>query len=157
MVQNIRKHGILMWIGIAFSIMSSMSLLITIFIDKLRDNSWITVVFGIMFWSCLVLEQIMFWQANKMIIALIKGRSRKFRGRNGFCSIATTFEGLIADVILVISIIALFVCITTNTGERLIQYILIFLVVLAFRMHCILNGKNYRYRKILKKEGKCNV
>lgn len=157
MVQNIRKHGILMWIGIAFSIMSSMSLLTTIFIDKLRENSWITVVFGIMFWSCLVLEQIMFCQANKTMIALIKGRSRKFRGRNGFCSIAATFEGLIADVILVISIIALFVCIMTNIGERLIQYILIFLVVLAFRMHCILNGKNYRYRKILKKEGKCNV
>ena len=52
----------------------------------------------------------------------------------------------------ILSVIVVFVILmATGVGEKAIQYIFIFLLVLSFRLHCILNGKNFRYKKFLAK------
>lgn len=112
----------------------------------------ILVLFAMTFWIGLIAEQILIWRANALLKEIEKQSRIKLRGRYGIFSIATSLEGFIADCLLVISVIGLIVCIIFNLAGDLMQYVFICLIVFSFRMHCFLNGKNYKYKKLLERK-----
>lgn len=148
MSETKKKHSILFCFSVAFSVISSLSLMAAILVNSEGRNKEILIAFGLVFWIGLILEQVLFWRANRLMrIAITKDR-RRIRGKPGIISLSTYMEGLVVDAVFIISLIAFIICIAFGLGESLMQYIFICLMVLSFRLHCFLNGRNYIYKKI---------
>lgn len=137
--------------AIAFSVVSSASILACAFMGANEDiDKILKVIFPIVFWLGLVGEQVNMWMANKTRKDIESNtKHRKIRAKPGISSIMQTDSGAIADITCVISLIVLIILMIIGVGEKVVQFIFIFLLVLSFRLHCILNGKNFRYKKYL--------
>lgn len=139
--------------SIVFSVLSSLSILSIIFLNKSEalDNV-LRIVFPTVFWFGLAGEQFFIWRANSVRKSIEKsGKFRKPQSGIGIISFLRTEAGLIVDVVFALSFITLLILMIFSIGEKVVQYIFIFLLVLSFRLHCILNGKNFRYKKFLAK------
>lgn len=143
-----RKHSILFGTSIICSVLSSLSLLAAILVNSEGKNKEILIAFGLIFWVGLILEQVLFWRANHIMRIAITRDKRRIRGKPGIISLSTYMEGLVVDAVFIIALIAFIVCIAFGLGESLMQYIFICLMVLSFRLHCFLNGRNYKYKKL---------
>lgn len=154
MRQLVLKFTRLINTAIVCSFISSFALLSCIFIgmNDISDKI-IGIIFPIIFWLGLIAEQILIWKSNSIRKSIEKSSEfRKIKPGIGVISFARTEAGLIADVVLAISFIVLLILMIFSIGENVLQYIFIFLLVLSFRLHCIFNGQNFRYKKILEKE-----
>lgn len=154
MRQLVLKFTRLINTAIVCSFISSFALLSYIFIgmNDISDKI-IGIIFPIIFWLGLIGEQFFIWKSNSIRKSIEKSSEfRKIKSGIGVISFARTEAGLIADVVLAISFIVLLILMIFSIGENVLQYIFIFLLVLSFRLHCIFNGQNFRYKKILKKE-----
>ncbi len=103
---------------------------------------------GIMFWAFLILgivSQIILTKQRKNWF--IRNRIRRFRtkSKSGVITFMQNLPATIADLTLVISIIALIVSIVLTNAMGYTCYIFMALLVFSFCMHCILNGKIYYY------------
>lgn len=145
------RHAKWLVLCLAGSAVSSMALLPAALVNSEGKYRALLIFFALLFWLGLILEQISIWKAD----GIMKTETRKEEQhprRSGFLSVAATPEGLIADIVFAISLVVLLVCLIFRFGESILQYVLISLLVLSFRMHCILNGKNYRYWKSVKRK-----
>lgn len=143
-----KKHSILFCSSMACSVISSLCLLAATMVNNEGKTQEILIAFGLLFWISLILEQVFFWWANRVMkIAITKDR-RDIHGKPGIISLSAYIEGVVVDVLFVISLIALFICIAFSLGEAVMQYIFVCLMVLSFRLHCFLNGRNYKYKKL---------
>ena len=150
---GIKKFSLFVNLSVIASIISSVSIMACAFLGK-SDNidQVIKIIFPLVFWIGLLIEQYFIWNANSFRKKLeSEGKLRRIRGKPGAVSILQTEEGAIADLILVISLIVFVILLLFGIGKGFPQYLFIFSVVLSFRMHCILNGKNFRYKKYLAK------
>ena len=143
-----RKHTFLFCTSVACSVVSSLSLMAAMLVNSEGKNKEILITFALLFWIGLVLEQILFWKANQLMKNALTKDRRRIRGGPGIISLSTYMEGFVVDILFVISLISLIVCIAFGFGETLMQYIFICLMVLSFRLHCFLNGRNYKYKKL---------
>lgn len=153
MRSKICDFNLFVTLAITFSIISSTSILACIFIgtDDVT-NRVLKLVFPIVFWVGFIAEQFFIWKANsfrKQIEATVK--KRRISMNPGIISIFQTEAGAITDIVFAISLVVFIILMVTSIGEKAIQYIFIFLLVLSFRLHCILNGKNFKYKKFLAK------
>lgn len=148
-----RKFLIEMTGSIIASAISSFSVIICAFVGKNESaDKVITILFPIVFWVCFLAEQFFIWNANSIRKRLEnEGKISRVYGRLGILSVLQTREGTIADMILILSLIIFVALLLLGIGEEFIQYLFIFFIVLSFRMHCILNGKNFRYKQYLSK------
>ena len=142
-----KKHSVLFGTSIVCSVLSSLSLLTAILVNNEGKNREILIAFGLVFWIGLILEQVFFWRANRLMRIAITRDRRRIRGKPGIISLSTYMVGLVVDAVFIISLIAFIVCIAFGLGESLMQYIFICFMVLSFRLHCFLNGRNYKYKK----------
>ncbi len=136
-------------ISITFSVISSSSILLALFTD---NNLFLSIAIPIVFWGGLLCEQFFFWNAVRLIKIICQNSNLQFRrisSRIGVLEFSKTTEGFIADLLLATSFIVTVLCIIFPTIIEALQYITFFLFVLSFRLHCIFNGKNYRYKKLL--------
>ena len=140
-------------LAIVASSVSSLSILICIFIGENETvNTVLKIIFPLIFWIGLILEQVLISQASKIRIELEKEEKRmQPRLKPGIISIFQTEEGTKADIAFAVSFFILIILMIFDIGTNVLQYIFIFLSVLTFRMHCILNGKNFRYKKFFSK------
>lgn len=139
--------------SIVCSFLSSISLLAGLFtgLNQATDII-IKIIFPLSFWVGLGFEQFFIRKADLLRKEIETSEDyRKIRGKPGVLSISKTRSGAIADLLLLASLLFLILFLLTGFGEKVIQYILVFLLVLSFRLHCILNGKNFRYKKYLAK------
>lgn len=148
----IKKHSTLLEFSIIASVISSLSLMAAILVNTDGKNQTILMLFATVFWLGLIAEQILFWRSDAMLKKIEKQARKKMQRRPGIVSVAASFEGFIADCLFVISIIGFIICLIFNLGEAFMQYVFICMMVLSFRMHCFLNGKNYRYKKLSKRK-----
>ena len=146
-----RKHSLCFTFSLIFSVISSIMLSGAIFVNSDGKNKVLLLISGIAFWVALLLEQIFFWWANHLMKKSDAKNSRYIRSKPGIFSFGTSIEGIVADAMFVISLVVLLVCTGFGIGEEIAQYIIICLLVLSFRLHCFLNGKNYRYKKVVRK------
>lgn len=153
MRSKIRDFNLFVTNSMCFSFVSSASIIACIFIgENDTTNRVLKFVFPIVFWIGLIAEQFFIWKANsirKQIEASVG--KRRIHMKPGIISFLQTEAGAITDIVMAISFIVLVILMALGTGEKAIQYIFIFLLVLSFRLHCILNGKNFRYKKFLAK------
>lgn len=143
-----RKEFIWLYISIgSFFFMASSFLLMPIDFrtTKLQFMSYCV---GIMFWIFMILgivSQIILAKQRKNWF--IKNRIRRFRTKSklGVIAFMQNLPATIADITLVVSIIALIVSIVLTNAMGYACYIFMALLVFSFCMHCILNGKIYYY------------
>lgn len=134
------------------SVLSSAAVLISIAGDDRPNNFAVKILSPLLFWGGLIAEQILIWKSNKSRKAIESSqKGRKMQGLPGIFSFFKTKAGFAADVIFIFSVLIYLVLAVCNTGVKYAQYIFIFLTVLTFRLHCILNGKNFRYKNNLVK------
>ena len=139
-----------------FSVLSSLAVLLTVFsgIEK-KYESIVVIIASSVFWLFLLLEQLYMWLANAVRKKLEKTETvRKLDGLPGVISFFKTPFGFVADVILVASVTVFAVLSIGGWGRNITQYIILFLIVFSFRWHSIANGKNYRYKILLKRRRK---
>lgn len=153
MRSKIRDFNLFVTLSIVFSVVPSASIIACIFIGTNEaTNKILRLVFPMVFWLTLIAEQVFIWRANslrKYFEETVK--KRRIRMNPGIVSILQTEAGAIADIVFAVSLVVFVILMATGIGEKAIQYIFIFLLVLSFRLHCILNGKNFRYKKFLAK------
>lgn len=158
MGQLILKFTYLINTAIVCSFVSSFALLSIIFIgtNDVLDKI-IKIIFPIIFWSGLIAEQIFIRKSNAVRKEIENiGGTRKFQGKPGIINVWKTQYGAIADIVFIVSLLLLVVFMIIDIGEEFIQCILIFILVLSFRLHCIFNGQNFRYKKYLEKRKEKN-
>lgn len=148
-----QKFALYVDFSIVCSCLSSISLLAGLFTDLNQvTDIIIKIIFPLSFWVGLGFEEFFIWKADSLRKEIEYYEDyRKIRGKPGVLSISKTKSGAIADLLLLASLLFFVLFIFTGFGEKVIQNILIFLLVLSFRLHCILNGKNFRYKKYLEK------
>jgi hypothetical protein len=102
-----------------------------------------------LFWIGLVLELIMVRKCSCEREKLEQRESEDTIHSNiGIISFAKTQEGRTADIVLVLALIVnLFLRIIKRNTEW-ISISCISVLYLSFHLHCLLNGKNYRYIKL---------
>ncbi len=139
-----------------FSALSSLAVLFTMFsgIEK-KYESIVVIIASSVFWLFLLLEQLYMWLANTARKKLEKTENvRKLDGLPGVIAFLKTPFGFVMDILLVASVIAFAVLSIGGWGRDIAQYIILFLIVFSFRWHSIANGKNYRYKILLKRRRK---
>ena len=153
MRSKIRDFNLFVTSSMVFSLISSASIIACILIGTDEaTNKVLRLVFPIVFWLGLIAEQVFIWKANSLRKHFeATGKKRGIKMNPGIISILQTEAGAIADIVFAISLVVFVILMATGVGEKAIQYIFIFLLVLSFRLHCILNGKNFRYKKFLAK------
>ena len=141
---------------IFFSVLCSVLSSVPIALISIAKGSEESKILGLLipavFWLGLSGEQFFFWRANHYRKMLEKQNGRypkRIRGKPGIFSLFRTTEGMAADVLFLISLIVFIVIASFGVGKEALQCIMICCVILSFRLHCIFNGINYRYYKIL--------
>lgn len=141
-----------------FSALSSLAVLLAILSELESDYEYIAVIAASsVFWLFLILEQLYMWLANSARKKLERTESvRRLDGLFGAISFFKTPFGFVMDVLFIGCTVAFAVLAIGDWGRGIAQYVLLFLIVLTFRWHSIANGKNYRYKILLKRRRKKN-
>lgn len=80
-------------------------------------------------------------------------RSNELRySKLGVISFFKNPEAVVADIVLFISVIVVWIAAWLQIETEWVIIAGVSVLVLSFNLHCILNGKNYRYIKNMKKE-----
>ncbi len=109
-------------------------------------------IMAAVFWLCVILELWMtrLCSSERRWLELRKVRSRSLSQVNpGVVSFLKTREGMIADIVMFASLIAVIVIAWTQVRNQWLILSCVSVLYLSFNLHCLLNGKNYRYIKLL--------
>lgn len=138
-------------LSIFFSVLSSAAIPLCIVAGERHTASLaLQIIIPVVFWIGLILEQVCIWKANSMRKNIEKNtKLKKFKRRCGIISFWSTFPGKVTDVMMPLFALILIVMLITNFSKDYMQFIVISLLVLSFRLHCTFNGKNYRYKEYL--------
>ncbi len=140
-------------ISLVYSLISSLAILPIMFLgeDEFK-NQIIKIIFPVIFWLCTVFELVFIITANSIRKELESyPENKKFKRRIGVISFFSNKLAANVDLIFIVSLIVFLVMSIFGLGEKVVQYVLMFILILTFRVHCTLNGKNYRYKRYLKK------
>lgn len=110
----------------------------------------------VLVWGSVIMEIVMIIQCQRIRKAM---EFKLFKSKAihdsypGIISFAKNREGVIADIVLFAS--AIFVALMLQLHVETAWMVLsgVFLFFLSLNMHCLLNGRNYRYYKAYKKRG----
>lgn len=106
---------------------------------------------GLLFWSLFIIGSFFFAVANKKRKELAKKEEKKSIKRRGFpgLSFFHTKPGANVDVIFFVFLVCYVALAIFKFDISWIKIELVFLLVLSFQMHCILNGENFKYKKYI--------
>lgn len=135
-----------------FTVLSSLSLLLILIKVEESKEFLMMIISSLIFWLCLIGEQAFLWYANKQRKEIERSiPDFKVQGLPGICSVFKTLPGMISDIVFAVSTVIYVILLIGKWGENDAQYVFLFLMVLSFRLHCVANGKNYRYKQYLHK------
>lgn len=109
-------------------------------------------IMAAVFWLCVILELWMtrLCSSERRWLERRKVRSRSLSQANpGVVSFLKTREGMIADFVMFASLIAVIVIAWTQVRNQWLILSCVSVLYLSFNLHCLLNGRNYRYIKLL--------
>lgn len=119
-------------------------------IEGTKTQQIMAYVIAFLFWSSIIGEivfvRISSNERKKLDRKLHKGREIN-QSLPGVLSFLKNREAIVADIILFLSVTLLGIIIWTNVKTGWIIVGVVSALVLSFNLHCILNGKNYRYLK----------
>lgn len=148
----IRKQtdNILMLISILFFLMFSISFLLMPLGEETSNGkiSVYTLVVGLMFWisiiMAIVIQCILSYRMKKRVM-IHSTEKEILEQKIGLVSFFKNIYAIVADVIMIVSLIGLIIAMISTQGLGYVCYIFISLLVFFFSMHCILNGKVFCY------------
>lgn len=152
-MEKLKRHFILSNI---FAFLGAFSLLCIVFLrsDPMNDGSRLMpIAIAVIFWSSLILE---------MILIMLLGFDRKRLEHKpkvksmglGLISFFKTPIGKMADMMLVCSLFVLLVAICFNVNDRKLVIPVLSVLYLSMHLHCIYNGRNYRFLRAYLKHNK---
>lgn len=100
---------------------------------------------GILFWTCLLVGI-----TSQIILAVRKKTRPAKKGCIGLICFFRNVPAIIADIIFVVSLIAFVISSKMTHGVGYICYVMLAVCIYTFCLHCIFNGKIFRY--VIKKE-----
>ena len=116
---------------------------------------------GCIFWISLIMAvtgQVVLAIDRKKWIARYRIKDKRFlSGGLGIFNFVKNVPAIIADSILLISIIVAIIAFIATSGTGYACYVAVALIMFSFSMHCIFNGKIYFYivnRDLVVKSGK---
>ena len=103
-------------------------------------------ILGIVFWASFVIELILFYNVDlqRKIISVIEGYSIEY-GKAGIFSFKKNKFGKTADAVMIISVILFLILMIMNSHARSAVVLCTGSLYLSTVMHCICNGKNFRF------------
>lgn len=105
------------------------------------------------FWVAMGLSQMFFWLANKGR-KILEAKGTKTRSlvypSIGLITFFSNIEARIFDYLLIGSGALFLVLLFLRTEAKWLTSLCMAALLLSFGMHCILNGKTYRYLRVLK-------
>ncbi len=121
----------------------------------------LTYIAGAVFWCSCVLEHLLFWMANagcRNIARRLKKSGKRSAIPVGFVSFFKTPKGTAADVTLFLSAAAMLLMMWQRIHTGWILTAVLAAVYLTLNLHCLYNGRNYRFmitrNYFLKERGK---
>lgn len=110
-------------------------------------------ILATLFWICIIIEGVFVYRATQerkwMEQKCFRSRALKY-SQPGVISFFRNIEASIADVMLFVSAILVVILAWTQIKTVWMIMVGISILFLSFNLHCILNGKNYRYLKLYK-------
>ena len=146
-----RKKVDVIWLVVSIVSFALMSISFVLMpLDKTIElYDLMDIIPGIMFWVFLlfgVVGQVLLTIRRKQFLEINKQkRFRIKKERIGLISVFKNIPAIIADVGFVISLVVFVIATEIANGIGYICYILLAVCVFLFCLHCILNGKNFRY------------
>ncbi len=138
-MKKFSSQKILLIITVIVSVISSA---VIAFVPLITNNENIgellKKVIPLIFWIGVILEQFL------LLLLRIINRKNIIKGMPGIISFFKNVYGKMADIVVIISLIVSFLLVTLNIGQAYIQYVLISMVILFFRLHAIFNGRVFR-------------
>lgn len=146
-----RKDQLWLSVSIVFFLAFAASFLMMPLGEERSDGGITPFAFaaGLMFWVSLLLGLItqgVLSHRRKVWYANHNSRAAAAR-KIGLISWFKNRYAAIADVMTLLSLVATVVVYVLTDGVGYICYVMAFLLVFSFCMHCILNGKNFYYVK----------
>lgn len=147
----LKKFLIDFYLAIILTIVATIAILCIPAVDAHKN---IMYIIAFTFWLSLILGQFFFWKCNheRKRIEMKGTRMRENKKKQlGITAFFRNFEAFIADIILFLSagLVAVLTVFQIKTSWLIILGAS--MLYLSFNMHCILNGKNYRFIKLYKK------
>ena len=158
MIKEAKQFILMMNTSIGFSVLSSVAITLCFWgVRSAELNDIFRFIIPIIFWTCLIAEQICIWRANALRKRLESIPEYKVQtGKPGIISFMQTKAGKVADVLFAVSVVLYIAFEIAKFGTRSYQFIVLAIIVLSFRMHCTLNGKNFKYKEYLGLRSKGN-
>ncbi len=113
------------------------------------DNISLMVVGGI-FWVSLLVGYALLIRANILRKCFIRRQidsNASMKCRIGIITFFSNIPATIADAVMLTSILVISVIMFTSLKDNFIVYVLLFLLSFSFNMHCVLNGRIYKFIK----------
>ena len=103
-------------------------------------------ILGSVFWVSFIAELILVYQVDlqRKVISIIEGYGIEYGKAGAFCFRKNIF-GKTADIVMAASVIVIIVMMMMNIHTRSAVIICSGLLYLSSVMHCIFNGKNFRF------------
>ncbi|MCI8371754.1 MAG: hypothetical protein HFI75_05045 [Lachnospiraceae bacterium] len=131
-----------------FFVMSASFLIMPLDIYMERvSSSAVNIISGLCFWIPLVGGCIMqfFLAMRRKQWMRIHKKAMDSQKRVGVVSIFENKPAIVADLVMIISFVVCVAVFACTDGSGYFCYIIVALFVFSFCMHCILNGKNFRF------------
>ncbi len=98
----------------------------------------LSIVTGVLFWSGMLTGcALHFWLARRL-------KAREAKGRAGLLAFMSNIPAACADIGGLLCFIALILLAVFPVLGEYIYYLLLFMLLFCFYMHCVLNGRTYR-------------
>lgn len=105
-----------------------------------HNRKALTMICSGLFWGFLFAGYLMFWLVNHF-----RKKQMATRGKIGIITFFRNTPAKLMDCICIAGIILLLISVKAEFLQGYLQYIISFLVLFSFHMHCILNGENFQY------------
>ena len=134
------KNRIVLLLVIAGCLLCSSACVL--FVPMIHNHSALTILCSSAFWGFLIIGYGLLWMINW------KRRKQMKKGEKRRIGIITFFRNPPAKMMDFICLAGILILIISSFAAPLqgyLQYVLSFLVIFSFHMHCILNGEIFRY------------
>ena len=121
---------------------------------KGKTKEVVSTLIALTFWISLLLEQIFFWMANtgrKKIQKKTALGKLVAKPRIGMINFGSSKEASICDITLAVAVALTIVISLMRARANWLTMGILAILLLAFNLHCILNGTTYRYIKAFHK------
>lgn len=143
MKKNI-KHPVGVFLVIMLSILASSACILAV--PAAHNRHGLTMLCSGIFWAGMAAGYGVLFYVNA-----VRRRSTDTASghRAGIISFFRNTPARIADISGLVCIILLIISFSAEPMEGYLQFVLFFLIVFLFHMHCILNGENYRFLQLI--------